>query len=62
MTASVWRLLRVGLRLVRSRRRLDGCLGCGCLSLTRCALLNADEAAAEGEGSGWLRDATRPSP
>jgi MerR family redox-sensitive transcriptional activator SoxR len=42
---------------------LDGCLGCGCLSLTRCALFNADdEAAAEGEGSRWLRDASRPSP
>ncbi len=40
---------------------LDGCLGCGCLSLTRCALFNAnDEAAAEGGGSRWLREATRP--
>jgi MerR family redox-sensitive transcriptional activator SoxR len=40
---------------------LDGCLGCGCLSLTRCALFNADdEAAAEGDGSRWLRDASRP--
>lgn len=39
---------------------LDGCLGCGCLSLTRCALFNTDdEAAAEGGGSRWLRDATR---
>lgn len=37
---------------------LDGCIGCGCLSLTRCALFNpADEAAAEGSGSRWLRDA-----
>lgn len=37
---------------------LEGCLGCGCLSLTRCALYNADdEAAGEGPGSRWLRRA-----
>lgn len=37
---------------------LDGCIGCGCLSLTRCALFNpVDEAASEGPGSRWLRDA-----
>jgi len=37
---------------------LDGCIGCGCLSLTRCALFNPkDEAAAEGSGSRWLRHA-----
>lgn len=35
---------------------LDGCLGCGCLSLTRCRLYNpVDEAAREGPGSRWLR-------
>lgn len=35
---------------------------CGCLSLTRCVLFNIDdEAAVEGEGSRWLRDATRLS-
>jgi MerR family redox-sensitive transcriptional activator SoxR len=35
---------------------LDGCLGCGCLSLTRCKLYNPnDEAALEGPGSRWLR-------
>lgn len=40
---------------------LDGCLGCGCLSLTACALFNAgDEAAAEGPGSRWLRQAGSP--
>jgi MerR family transcriptional regulator, redox-sensitive transcriptional activator SoxR len=27
--------------------RLDGCIGCGCLSLQRCALYNAGDAAAE---------------
>ena len=37
---------------------LDGCLGCGCLSLTRCALFNdGDAAASEGDGSRWVREA-----
>lgn len=37
---------------------LDGCLGCGCLSLTRCALFNeGDAAAGEGAGSRWVREA-----
>ncbi len=27
--------------------RLDGCIGCGCLSLRRCALYNAQDVAAE---------------
>ena len=37
---------------------LDGCIGCGCLSLTRCALFNpGDDAALEGAGSRWLRNA-----
>lgn len=41
---------------------LDGCIGCGCLSLSRCALLNPDDAAAaEGAGSRWLRRAQNPS-
>ncbi|MHB1846975.1 MAG: redox-sensitive transcriptional activator SoxR [Deltaproteobacteria bacterium] len=40
---------------------LDGCLGCGCLSLTRCRLYNpGDKAAGEGAGSRWLRAAGRP--
>lgn len=40
---------------------LGGCLGCGCLSLTRCALFNADDAAAaQGPGSRWVRDAVAP--
>lgn len=35
---------------------LDGCIGCGCLSLRRCALFNTGDAAAtEGPGSRWLR-------
>jgi MerR family redox-sensitive transcriptional activator SoxR len=35
---------------------LDGCIGCGCLSLGKCTLFNpGDEAASEGQGSRWLR-------
>ncbi|MEJ5913711.1 redox-sensitive transcriptional activator SoxR [Pseudokineococcus sp. 1T1Z-3] len=45
------------------RESLDGCLGCGCLSLTRCALFNPDDTAAtEGTGSRWLRRASTPQP
>ena len=41
--------------LTRLRDRLDGCIGCGCLSLSRCALYNADDrAAALGSGPRWL--------
>lgn len=32
--------------LTRLRERLDGCIGCGCLSLSNCALYNADDKAA----------------
>lgn len=40
------------------RDSLDGCIGCGCLSLVRCTLFNSgDEAAAGGAGSRWLREA-----
>ncbi|MEM7544915.1 MAG: redox-sensitive transcriptional activator SoxR [Pseudomonadota bacterium] len=31
--------------LEKFRDRLDGCIGCGCLSLDRCALYNPDDAA-----------------
>lgn len=38
------------------RDRLTGCIGCGCLSLARCRLLNPeDEAAALGPGARYLR-------
>ena len=38
------------------RSRLAGCIGCGCLSLQRCALINdADEAARLGAGAHYLR-------
>ncbi|PIV74530.1 MAG: redox-sensitive transcriptional activator SoxR [Rhodobacteraceae bacterium CG17_big_fil_post_rev_8_21_14_2_50_65_11] len=31
-------------RLERTRNKLDGCIGCGCLSLKSCALYNPDDA------------------
>jgi MerR family redox-sensitive transcriptional activator SoxR len=35
----------------RMREKLDGCIGCGCLSLKKCALYNPeDKARAEGAG------------
>jgi MerR family redox-sensitive transcriptional activator SoxR len=34
--------------LERTRDLLDGCIGCGCLSLDRCALYNRDDRAAQG--------------
>lgn len=55
-----WRRLvadRIG-ELEALQDSLDGCIGCGCLSLTRCRLFNPDDAAAaEGPGSRWLREA-----
>ncbi|MFO6445524.1 redox-sensitive transcriptional activator SoxR [Erythrobacter sp. NE805] len=33
--------------LVRTRERLDGCIGCGCLSLSHCAIWNPQDALAE---------------
>ncbi len=33
--------------LTALRQRLDGCIGCGCLSLKECALYNPGDAAAE---------------
>ena len=40
----------------RLREKLDGCIGCGCLSLTDCALYNRDdEAALTGPGARDLR-------
>jgi MerR family redox-sensitive transcriptional activator SoxR len=41
--------------LERLRDRLDGCIGCGCLSLRACALFNPDdEAGASGPGPRYL--------
>lgn len=44
--------------LARTRDLLDGCIGCGCLSLERCALYNpGDRAAKRGAGPRYvLRD------
>lgn len=40
--------------LLQLRDRLDRCIGCGCLSLTRCRLYNSqDAAAAHGAGPRW---------
>lgn len=54
--------------LARTRDLLDQCIGCGCLSLKRCALYNpGDRAAANGAGPRYLlgdraapADAARP--
>ncbi|GAB5450450.1 MAG: redox-sensitive transcriptional activator SoxR [Halioglobus sp.] len=41
--------------LTRMRDRLDGCIGCGCLSLTNCALYNPDDdAGQQGPGPRYL--------
>lgn len=46
--------------LQRLASDLDGCIGCGCLSLGKCTLFNpGDEAADEGPGSRWVRAAER---
>lgn len=61
--AGPWRdLLTARIRELEALQdSLDGCIGCGCLSLTRCALFNpADTAATEGSGSRWLRRAAPP--
>ncbi len=43
--------------LERLRDRLDGCIGCGCLSLKVCRLVNpGDEAAARGPGPRYVLD------
>ncbi len=39
-------------RIELLRERLDGCIGCGCLSLRSCALVNpGDQLAADGPGA-----------
>lgn len=37
--------------LIRTRDRLDGCIGCGCLSLSHCAIWNPDDRLSK-EGAG----------
>jgi MerR family redox-sensitive transcriptional activator SoxR len=47
---------QIGL-LERLRDRLDGCIGCGCLSLQYCRLLNPGDAAGErGPGPRYILD------
>jgi MerR family redox-sensitive transcriptional activator SoxR len=42
--------------LQRLRDKLTGCIGCGCLSLSTCRLLNPDDAVAvEGAGARYLQ-------
>ena len=49
--------------LVQLRDGLSSCIGCGCLSLTRCALSNpGDVAGGEGPGARWLSPALRRVP
>ena len=41
--------------LTRLRDNLDGCIGCGCLSLPKCALYNPDDRAkCHGSGPRYL--------
>ncbi len=71
-TARDWARLSAGWRdrldeqiaaLERLRDGLTSCIGCGCLSLTRCRLSNpGDEAAALGSGARWLPPALRRVP
>ncbi|WP_068075466.1 redox-sensitive transcriptional activator SoxR [Novosphingobium lentum] len=43
--------------LMRTRQKLDECIGCGCLSLERCALYNPqDRAGAKGAGPHFVLD------
>ncbi len=59
--SATWRSrLDAQIRLLESiRDDLDGCIGCGCLSLDRCRLYNPDDAAAvRGSGARYLEGDT----
>lgn len=59
-----WRgLLRARIdELENLQTRLTSCIGCGCLSLKTCGLLNADDrASARGSGARYLLGDTPPS-
>jgi MerR family redox-sensitive transcriptional activator SoxR len=70
--ASDWARLSEGWRdrldeqiaaLTQLRDGLTSCIGCGCLSLGRCALSNpGDVAGADGSGARWLPPALRRTP
>lgn len=63
-TQKDWRAISAGFRVTiqeridlatRMRDRLDGCIGCGCLSLTDCELYNNDDKlAAQGAGPQYI--------
>jgi MerR family transcriptional regulator, redox-sensitive transcriptional activator SoxR len=71
-TAADWARLSRGWRdrldeqiaaLTQLRDGLDSCIGCGCLSLDRCALSNpGDVAAGQGPGARWLPPLLRRVP
>ncbi|WP_369132476.1 redox-sensitive transcriptional activator SoxR [Modestobacter sp. I12A-02662] len=71
-TAADWARLSRGWRdrldaqiaaLTQLRDGLDSCIGCGCLSLDRCALSNpGDVASREGSGARWLSPLLRRVP
>ncbi len=71
-TAQDWARLSAGWRarldeqiaaLTQLRDGLDSCIGCGCLSLGRCALSNpGDVAGSQGAGARWLSPALRRTP
>jgi MerR family transcriptional regulator, redox-sensitive transcriptional activator SoxR len=71
-TAGDWTRLSAGWRarldeqiaaLTQLRDGLDSCIGCGCLSLDRCALSNpGDVAARQGAGARWLSPQLRRVP
>jgi MerR family redox-sensitive transcriptional activator SoxR len=55
-TAKDWRAISMAIRnvidariavLERTRDKLDGCIGCGCLSLRKCQLYNKDDEAGD---------------
>jgi MerR family redox-sensitive transcriptional activator SoxR len=49
--------------LTQLRVGLSSCIGCGCLSLEKCALSNpGDVAAGDGPGARWLAPALRRTP
>lgn len=61
--SKVWRrtLERRREQLERLERELNGCIGCGCLSMTSCELLNPDDRLGEsGPGPRRLLEPTRP--
>lgn len=52
ISASIRKQLDAKIALLeRTRDRLDGCIGCGCLSLKKCQLYNKDDKMSE-EGAG----------